>query len=312
MRTTTKPRSALLLLLSVLPLALLASCTADVSDLDDLKTDGDACDPRGRAERGTDLDLSFSGVVPHVNQDMFFAITVGEERNIEAMMVLSTLDDPDLHLVVPKMLPEGPSELAFWADSMPKAFDPINEDGDPIDHQWTRPICPNGKLTFTHTTPFQSVVDALSTGAIFAFQIPDELRRPELFDNFQMWVSAILLSDDDPDEEVQTRAFYRWSPLVALSPGEDAPDQREPPEKLQVGGNALGEPRGAIDTLSLYRIEFVIDVDEDGKRSRGDYVCNYDRQRAPDAMTWEFTPDLSQCDAPNGFDPLTFKPPKQP
>lgn len=287
--------------------ALLAGCTSQVSDLDDLKTDEDACDPRGRAERGTDLDLQFVATTPHVNQDMFFAVTVGEERSIEAMMVLSTFDDPDLHLHVPKLLPEGPSELAFWADSMPPGFDPINEDGDPIDHQWTRPVCPNGKLTFTHTTPFQSVVDALSTGAIFSFQIPEALRRRELFDTYRMWVRAILLSDDDPDEEVQTRAFYRWSPLVAPARGEDVPEQRDPPEKFQVGGNALGEPRGAIDTLSLYRIEFVIDVDQTGDLSNADFVCS-EREQAPDAMVWEFTPDLSECDAPNDFDPLTFEP----
>ena len=109
------------------------------------------------------------------------------------MMVLSTFDDPNLRLKVPKLLPEGPSELAFWANSMPMGFDPINDDGDPIDHQWTRPICPDGKLTFTHTTPFQDVQDALSAGAIFAFQIPEELRRPELFDTFHMWVRATQL-----------------------------------------------------------------------------------------------------------------------
>jgi len=294
--------------LTCLAIALLSACSARVSDLDDLKTDPDACDPQGSTARGTDLDMQFVATTPHVNQDMFFAVTVGKERNIEAMMVLSTFDDPNLHLVVPKLLPEGPSELAFWADSMPKGFDPINDKGDPIDHQWTRPVCPDGKLHFTHTTPFQSVVDALSTGAIFAFHIPTELQRPELFDTFHMWVSATLLSDDNPDEEVQTRAFFRWSPLVAPSRGADAPEQRDPPTKFQVGGNALGEPRGAIDTLSLYRIVFVIDVDETGDLSRADFVCTYDRQQAPDAMTWDFTPDLSECDAPNGFDPLTFEP----
>jgi hypothetical protein len=152
--------------------------------------------------------------------------------------------------------------------------------------------------------PGLSQRDALSTGAIFAFVIPEELRRPALFDNYRMWVRAILLSDDDPDEELQTRAYYRWAPLVAPTAGEDVPEQRDPPEKLQVGGNALGEPRGAIDTLSLYRIEFVIDVDETGDLSNADFVCS-ERARAPDAMTWEFTPDLSECDAPNGFDPLT-------
>jgi hypothetical protein len=293
---------------SLLSLLLLAACSASVSDLDELETHEDACDPRGRAERGTDLDLQFVSTNPHVNQDMFFAVTVGEERSIEAMIVLSTFDDPALRLRVPKLLPGGPSELAFWADSMPDGFDPINDDGDPIDHQWTRPVCPDGKMKFTHTTPFQSVVDALSTGAIFAFMIPDELRRPELFDTFTMWASAILLDDDDPDEEVQTRAFFRWSPLVSPAKGEDAPPQREPPTKLQVGGNALGEPRGAIDTLSLYRIEFVIDVDHSGDLSRADFICNYERQRAPDAMVWEFVPDLAQCDAPAGFDPLTYTP----
>jgi hypothetical protein len=294
-----------LLLVSIV---FLAACSGSVSDLDDLREDVDACDPRGRAERGTDLEMRFDATVPHVNQDMFFAITVGQERNIEGMAVLSTFDDPDLQLSIPKFLPEGPSELAFWADAMPSGFDPINEDGDPIDHQWTRPVCPDGKLTFTHNTPFQSVVDALSTGAIFAFQIPEPMQRSELFDTFKMWVTAIQLDAEDPEEEVQTRAFYRWSPLVSPARGAEVPDQRPPPEKLQVGGNALGEPRGAIDKGSFYRIEFVIDVDETGDLSNADFICSYDQQQAPDAMTWEFMPDLEQCDAPQDFDPLTFEP----
>lgn len=283
-------------------------CSAQVSDLDALRTDLDACDPRGRAEEGTDLDLQFVSVTPHVNQDLFLAVTVGEERSIEAIVVLSPLDDPDLHLVVPKLLPKGPSELAFWADSQPSGFDAINDDGDPVDHQWTRPVCPSGEVTFTHGTPFQSVQDGLSTGAIFRFEIPEEIRRSELFDSFRMWVRAIKLADDDLDTEVQTRAYFRWTPLVAPAEGADAPEQRDPPDAFQVGGNALGEPRGAVDTLSFYRIEFVIDVDESGDLSHADFICNYPRQQAPDAQTWTFTPDLAQCDAPAGFDPRRFEP----
>ncbi len=300
-------------MLATLSILLIAACSSQVSDLDELRVDGDACDPTGRTARGTDLDLQFIDVTPHVNQDILFAVTVGEERSIEAMMVLSTLADPDLNLVVPKLLPEGPSELAFWADSMPAGFDPINEDGSPNDHQWTRPVCPNGQVTFTHTPPFQSVQNAVSTGAIFSFQIPDELQRPELFDTFTMWVTATLLSDDF--EPVQARAYYRWSPLVAPARGIEVPEQRDPPAKFQVGGNALGEPRGAIDTLSFYEVQFVIDVDESGDRSGPDFVCTF-RQQAPDAMTWMFelprdddgVLDLSMCDDPDGFDPLTFEP----
>jgi len=289
---------------------VISGCTAQVSDLDDLQVDDDACDARGSAERGTNLDLQFIGVSPHVNQDMFFAVTVGEERNIEAMMVLSTLDDADLHLIVPKLLPQGPSELAFWADSEPSGFDSIPEEDETgsIDHQWTRPICPNGELVFTHTTPFQDVQDALSTGAIFRFVIPGAIQREALFDNLQMWVSAIQLDDNDQSKEVQTRAYFRWSPLVAPVRGADVPPQRIVPTQFQVGGNALGEPRGAIDKRSFYRIEFVIDVDGNGELSNRDYVCSYERQQAPDEMTWVFTPDLSECDAPSGFDPETFEP----
>jgi hypothetical protein len=149
------------------------------------------------------------------------------------------------------------------------------------------------------------VQDALSTGAIFDFQIPEAMQRPELFDTFRMWVSAIQL--DEENEDLQTRAYYRWSPLVAPSRGEDVPEQRDPPTHFQVGGNALGEPRGAIDQLSLYRIELVIDVDESGDLSRGDFVCDF-RERAPDAMTWTLPLDLDKCDAPSGFDLLRFEP----
>jgi hypothetical protein len=282
---------------------IFSGCTADVSDLDDLKVDSDACDPRADSVRGTDLELQFVDVTPHVNQDMFFAITVGaEERSVEALLVLSTLDDPDLHLVVKDFLPGGTEpQLAFWADSNPPGFNEINDDDQPIDHQWTRPVCPDGKITFTHTTPFQSVQGAATSGAIFDFIIPTELQRAAVFNNFDVWVRVILLDDDG--EDVQTRAFFRWAPLVDVDPD----DQRAPPTHFQVGGNALGEPRGAIDTLSTYRIEFVIDVDDDGVRTPDDFFCTY-TERAPDDMTWTFVPDLSQCDEPDDFDPRTFEP----
>lgn len=284
--------------LLVLTLVLIG-CSADVSDLDDLAIDPEACDRSGTTVLGTDLDLKFIGVFPHVNQDMFFAVTVGEERDIEAMMVLSTLDDPDLHLVVPKLLPEGDSELAFWADSPPMGFNGLEESDNPPDHQWKRAICPDGKVTFEHTTPFQNVREARSTGAIFRFVLPDELvEASELFEKYRMWVSATLLDDNDNSIEKQTRAFYRWSPHVDPA---DGTIPRSTPTAFQVGGNALDEPRGPIDTRSLYKIEFVIDVDEDDKSSAGDFTCTYDREMAPDDATWEFEPNLENCDAPNDF-----------
>jgi len=287
----------------------LGACSAQVSDLDDLAVNGDACDPRGGTARGTDLDLQFVGVTPHVNQDMFFAVTVDPtERNIEAIMVLSPLDDPDLHLVVPQLLPAGASELAFWADSDPPGFNEINDSDDPVDHQWTRPICPNGVMTFTHTTPFQSVKDATSTGAVFRFVFPDDVAmNTDLFGTFHMWVRAILLDDNDRSKELQTRAFFRWAPRVAV--GDEEPTQRLPVEgTFQVGGNALGKRRGAIDQLSFYRIEFVIDVNKDGEKSGGDFVCSFEREQAPDSNMWAFTPDFSQCDpGDNDFNPATFR-----
>lgn len=289
----------------------LCGCTAQVGDLDDLEANEDACDARGSAVRGTDLDLQFDGLTPHVNQTIFFAVTVGELRNIEGMMVISTLDDPDKRVQIPELLPEGASELAFWADSAPLGmFNEIPDDGESgdIDHQWTRPICPNGKMQFTHTTPFQSVKSAVSTGAIFHFVIPEDIKREALFDNFKMWLRVTQLDDNDPEVEVQTRAYFEWSPQVEDPATGEAPAQRMIPNTFQVGGNALGEPRGAIDKRSLYNIHFVIDADQDGEISREDFVCLFDRERAPDSMDWMYEPDLSVCDAGDGFDPTTVDP----
>jgi hypothetical protein len=281
--------------------SLLAACSAQVSDLDELHSDTDACDPRGRADQGTPLDLRFRSVSPHVNQDIFFAVTQGKERSIESMLVLSTLDDKDLHLVVPKLLPAGTSELAFWADSDPPKFNALDSDEGP-DHQWIRPICPNGKLTFTHTTPFQDVQGAIATGAVFVFEIPKLLQRQNLFDRFRMWVRVTQLADEDHKTEQQTRAYFRWSPFVA-PPGEDrVPAQRSVPATFQVGDNALGEGRGPIDTLSFYNIEFVIDVDDSGELSGDDFVCRYPQERAPGGNTWKFKADVASCDVPDGFD----------
>jgi hypothetical protein len=284
-------------------LLAICGCSSQVAKLDDLVVNDEACDNSTSAVRGTDLDLQFDGLTPHVNQDIFFAVTVGEQRNIEAMMVLGGLEDPDLHLVIPKLLPAGPSELAFWADSLPMGFDEIPREGEAsgnIDHQWTRPICPNGVLRFEHNTPFQSVKNAVSTGAIFQFILPPALRT-EVLRTHKMWVTVTQLDDGDNELQVQTRAFFRWSPRVEDPATGERPADMRVPEKFQVGGNALGEPRGAIDKLSLYRIEFVIDADDNGRTSNEDFVCLYDRKRAPDEMTWMFTPDLADCDAPDGF-----------
>lgn len=292
--------------LSSLLLAL-CGCSSQVAELDDLVVNAEACDNSSAAVRGTDLDLQFDNMTPHVNQDIFFAVTVGERRNIEAMMVLGGLENEDLRLVVPKLLPAGPSELAFWADSAPAGFDPIRKSDDVgnVDHQWTRPICPNGVMRFEHDLPFQSVQNAVSTGAIFQFLLPLELQTTVLRTH-RMWLTVTQLDDDDPEQLVQTRVFFRWSPRVEDSATGDTPVDMRVPEKFQVGGNALGEPRGAIDKLSLYRIEFVIDADDDGETSNEDFVCLYDRQRAPDEMEWKFTPDLGDCDVPAGFDLDSF------
>jgi hypothetical protein len=285
----------------------LSSCSAQVADLDGLHTDSDACDPRGSTQQGSDLDLTFQHVSPHINQDMFFAVTQGKERNIESMFVLSTLDDPNLHLVVPKLLPAGNSELAFWADSDPPKFDALDSDNGP-DHQWTRPICPNGRLTFTHATPFQDVQGAIATGAVFSFEIPKAIQRKALFDRYKIWVRVTQLADLDHSTELQTRAFFRWSPHVAVPGYDDVPEQREPPATFQIGGNVLGEGRGPIDTLSFYNVELVIDLDDSGDLSGDDFVCRYKQERAPDSSMWKFEADLARCDAPADFDPATFEP----
>jgi hypothetical protein len=149
-------------------------------------------------------------------------------------------------------------------------------------------------MQFTHTTPFQSVKNAVSTGAIFKFVIPEDITRHELFDNFRMWVTVTQLDDEHPEEELQTRAYYRWSPRVPLPGTDEQPEPRlfpseiTPPEDgedplplvFQVGGNALGE----------------------------DFVCDF-RQRAPDTMIWEFTPNIDDCDPGDmDFDPRTIDP----
>lgn len=291
----------------LLTLFALAGCSAQVSDLDDLQVDADACQNTGSTARGTDLDLKLVGLTPHVDQDMFFAVTVGEESNIEAMFVLSQLEDANLELVVPKILPEGPSDLAFWADSVPVGFDSIldMEESGAIDHQWKRPICPDGKLTFTHTTPFQDVQHAISTGAVFHFLVPPEI-TDDVFTNFTMWVAAIQLDDIDESKEVQTRAYFRWTPHVLASVDADGGVGSGRPVQFQVGGNALGQLRGPIDKRSHYNIEFVIDVDGDGERGNRDFVCRFEREQAPDSMDWSFQPNLDECDFPSDFDPRTF------
>lgn len=300
-----RPIQACLLVLA------LGGCTAVVSDLNNFTNSTDACDPRGTQHLGDDLEIQFFNTNAHVNQDMRFAVEVGTDRSIEAMFVVSTFDDANLDLFIPEILPAAPATLAFWADNngVP-GFQALPDDPTmQPDHQWFRPICPNGQMTFTHTTPFQDIQEASSTGAVFRFEIPTELQRPELFDNFRMAAWAVRVNDLGR----QTRAYYRWSPLVALSPGMPIPAQRTPPAFFQVGGNVLGEMRGAIDAGEIYEVHFVIDVDDDDEFGGGsDYDCVWMNQAMPtgtgtDPNLWDYVPDLAGCDT-NGFDPVAFTP----
>jgi hypothetical protein len=299
-------------LLVTLAMLALGGCTAVVSDLNGFNNDADACDPRGTPHIGQDLDIQFVNTMAHVNQDMRFAIEVGPDHSVEALAVVSAFDNPNELLHFPEMIPgPDPATLAFWADSnMMPGFQMLPDMGttDLPDHQWFRPICPNGQMTFTHTTPFQDIHHATSTGAIFRFHIPAEIQRQPLFDHFRMAAWAVRIQDNGAR---QTRAYYQWQPLVALSPGMPTPTQRPVPMFFQVGGNVIAESRGAIDSGEIYEVHFVIDADSDGDfGTTGDYNCVWMNQAMPsmpaEAGVWDFDQPLTgNCD-PNGFDPVTF------
>jgi hypothetical protein len=354
-------RTALLCLLTL----ALGACTTTVGDLNGFTTVADACDPRAVPFEGQDLEVQFMNANAHLNNVMFGAVQVGgEERVVEAVVVLSGFDDPNLHITIPELLPAQPANLAFWMDTnFDGVFTPIPPDDGmehpPPDHQWLRPICSDGTFTFTHVTPFQDVRGARSDGAIFRFLIPPEIQgNADLFNTFRMSVRATRVEGDHR----QTRAYFRWAPYVGSSPASPRPLRVVPslptprtcmmspdcadfstsggtcvmgncvsllqaPQVtsvtvFQMGGNALGEPRGPIDTGSDYEIEFIIDADcpvtdagcmdgdpEHELGSRNDFVCTY-TAAAPSTGTWEFMPDITVttgfCDYPEGFNPATF------
>jgi hypothetical protein len=293
----------------------LAGCSAAVSDLNNFMNASDACDPRPVQHLGGDLDIQFQNTNAHINQDLRFAVEVGVERNVEALAVVSAFSDANQLIHIPEMMPADPATLAFWADSNGHlGFDQLDppdasgmaDAGPPlgIDHQWFRPVCPSGHVTFTHTTPFQDISRATSTGSIYRFHIPVELQTSALFDNYAMATWAVRVN-----ETRQTRVYYQWHPFVAL--GGTTPPQRTPPTAFQVGGNVLGESRGAIDSGETYEVHFVIDVNHDGQfggTSGTDYTCVWTDQIAVGA-TWEFDPATiggglaAICDD-NGFDPV--------
>lgn len=277
--------------LAVLLALALPGCTAAVGDLNSFNTFSDACDPRGAQVQGSDLVLDLRNMTAHVDQNVFFAITVTDEMgtpNIEGMAVLAPLDQPNITITIPEAMPATPSDLEFWADfNTNGAFDDLSH--SPPDHQWTRPICPNGRVTFTHTTPFQDVTGAVGTGAVFDFQVPMVFQTATVFDH-TLWIRVTQELDGGAR---QTRAYYRH--------GHGAP----PVADMVVGGDIIGEMRGPIDQGTLYEIELVVDVNEDNRRGAEDFVCTF-TQRAPNTATWTFQPtlaDLASCDAPPGFDP---------
>src|SRR5690349_23547816 len=91
----------------------LMSCSATVSDLNGFTVVEDACDPRGTPFEGQDLDLQFINTNAHLNNTMFAAVQVGEERVVEAVVVVAGFDDPNLDLRIPELLPAQPSSFAF-------------------------------------------------------------------------------------------------------------------------------------------------------------------------------------------------------
>jgi hypothetical protein len=214
MRTTLR----LLGLVCLLALGL-ASCSTTVGDLNNFTTFEDACDPRGSTFVGQDFDLQFINTPAHLNNVMFGAVQVGAERNVEAVVVISGFDDPNLHVTIPELLPGQPSTFAFWMDTnFDGVFTSIDNPGP--DHQWLRPICPDGSMTFTHTTPFQSVRGARSDGEIFRFLIPAEIQtNADLFNTFRMTVRATRVEG----AARQTRAYFRWAPYVGATPGSPRP-----------------------------------------------------------------------------------------
>lgn len=355
-------------LVCALALAL-SACSTTVGDLNDFTVVADACDPRGASFTGQDFEMQFINTNAHLNNVMFGAVQVGPERNVEAVVVVSGFDDANLHLTIPELMPGPPATFAFWMDTnFDGVFTPIPDpeavDPPPADHQWLRPICPDGTMTFTHTTPFQNVRGALSDGAIFRFLVPADIQaNADLFNTFRMSVRATRVEGDSR----QTRAYFRWAPYVASTPAGTRPLRMVPslptprtctasPEcsdfstnggtcvipsgatmgdcvslgppqvervtAFQMGGNALGEPRGPIDIGADYEIELIIDADcpvtdagcvdgdpEHELGSRNDFVCTYVATAPPVGM-WEFMPDISVaagfCDYPEGFNPATF------
>ncbi len=309
----------------------LTGCSALESDLGSFTNSSDACDPRGTPQRGANLTIHFRNTTPHINQDMRLAIEVAD-HSVEALAVISTFNDPNLDLVLPEMMTNDPATLAFWADTNANGvFDSLNppdsgvimmadsgaDAGVPLttspDHQWFRPICPNGEMTFTHTTPFQDIQHATSNGSVFRFLIPPDFlpsaTAPDhhLLERFAMAVWAVQFDDSGR----QTRVYYRWHPYVAIAG--TTPTQRTGPlgDVFQIGGNVLGEHRGAIDQGSMYEVHFVIDVDADGQmdgHDTDDYNCVWMDQTAPGTDPWNFDPTMAggglmaNCDD-NGFDP---------
>jgi hypothetical protein len=318
--------------LVVLASLALASCTAAVSDLNGFHDFSDACDPRGAPHLGEDLDIQFLGTIAHVNEDMRFAIEVGADHQAQAMFVISTFDDPNMQILVPEVLPAEPSTLAFWADSnMDGTFAPLNIDmvcsaitsqtpcgttahcmwngsacmaSVPPSHQWTRPICPNGRMTFTHTTPFQDVSIVTAAGAVFAFHVPMSIQRHEVFDNYRIAMWAVQTNSTVGR---QTRAYYQWNPQVPI--GGIAPTQRTPPTVFQIGKNVAGELRGPIDQGDTYEINFIIDSNRNGDfEVDADYACRWTMQPSPQSsFMWDYMADITAAGAcdPHGFDPTT-------
>ncbi len=282
----------------------LAGCTAAVSDLGGFSNYGDACDPRPTQHRGADLRIQFVNTTPHINQDMRFAIEVGADRNVEALAIVSTFSDPQLVLELPEMMPTDPSTLAFWADTNGDGvFEPTVQpdmgmlpDAGPdtdaavvpyqIDHQWFRPICRDGNITFTHSTPFQDISHATSNGSIFRFVLPADLRAaPTLFQTHAMAAWAVEV---DENNQRQGRVYYQWHPYVAIAG--TTPMQRAAPMFFNVGGNVGTESRGAIDAGSMYEVHFSIDADHDGHfGGTEDYNCVWRNQQASGAI-WAFDP----------------------
>lgn len=174
--------------------------------------------------------------------------------------------------------PGGPYRIDFWSDATGDRMLTPRDDMGGGDHIWTRPVCSDGDVLFTHNTGFDAPLGAVPTGGDF----------------------QLVLSED----EVVQAVFPMLGPAARI-PIVNALRQQPMVVEVNWQGLTVGYMRtiracdtnpvgvrGVIDAGAEHTVTVYWDFEHNGRYDEScDPICNFTTNAS--GNPWEFSPGLT-------------------